>query len=62
MKGSRFTWYRVDEDGETTLLETAGRKYAPFASMDPLRKQLRKRGLDSAELIGVTRHVVADGD
>jgi len=62
MKGSRFTWYRVDEDGETTLLETAGRKYAPFASMDPLRKQLRKRGLDSAEWIGVTRHVVADGD
>ena len=62
MKGSRFTWYRVDEDGETTLLETAGRKYAPFASMDPLRKQLRKRGLGSAEWIGVTRHVVADGD
>jgi len=62
MKGSRFTWYRVDEDGKTTLLETAGRKYAPFASMDPLRKQLRKRGLGSAEWIGVTRHVVADGD
>jgi hypothetical protein len=61
IEGSRFTWYRVDEDGETTLLETAGRKHAPFASMDPLRKQLRKRGLDSAEWIEVTRHVVEGG-
>ena len=61
MKGSRFNWYRVDENGETTVLESAGRKYAPYASMDLLRKQLRKRGLDSAEWIEVNRHVVADG-
>jgi hypothetical protein len=57
MKGSRFNWYRVDEDGETTLLETS-RVRAP--AMDPLRKQLRKRGLDSGEWIAVTRHVVRD--
>ena len=62
MKGSRFNWYRVGENGESTVLEIAGRKYAPYASMDPLRRQLRKRGLDSAEWIVVTRHVVADGD
>jgi hypothetical protein len=61
MNGSRFNWFRVDEDGETTLLETAGRKYAPYAAMDPLRKQLRKRGLDSAEWIAVTRHVTDEG-
>jgi hypothetical protein len=60
MKGSRFNWYRVDEDGETTLLEAAGRKFAPYASMDPLRRQLRKRGLDSAEWIAVARHLVLD--
>jgi hypothetical protein len=61
MKGSRFNRYRVDEEGETTLVETAGRKYAPYSAMDPLRKQLRKRGLDSAEWNEVTRHVVEDG-
>jgi hypothetical protein len=42
-------------------VETAGRKLAPFSAMDPLRKQLRKRGLDSAEWISVARHVVEDG-
>ena len=62
MEGSRFNWYRVDEEGETTLVETAGRKYAPFSAMDPLRKQLRKRGLDSPEWIAVTRHVIESSD
>jgi hypothetical protein len=62
MRGSRFNWYRIDENGETAVLEIAGRKYAPYASLDPVRRQLRKRGLDSAEWIAVTQHVVADGD
>jgi hypothetical protein len=60
MKGSRFNWYRVDEDGETTLLETARRMHAP--ATDPLRKQLRKRGLDSPEWIAVGRHEVESSD
>ncbi len=60
MKGSRFNWYLVDEDGEATLLETAARRlYAP--ATDPLRKQLRKRGLDSPEWIVVSRHVAEGG-
>ena len=62
MEGSRFNWYRVDEEGETTLVETAGRKYAPYSAMNPLRKQLRKRGLDSPEWIAVTRHVIESSD
>lgn len=63
MMYARFSWYRVDENGDTTTLETAGRKWAPYAAMDPLRKQLRKRGLDAAEWIEVSRHVIEpDGD
>lgn len=63
VKTSRFNWNRVDENGETTLLETtSGRKYFLNVTTDPLRKQLRKRGLDSAEWIAVTRHVIESSD